>query len=136
MSRRGFLGGLAAVLGGGALGGGEVGAAGVGRAEYPSGLGAGQVTAAGTVWLEEAQKSPQALLFRKAMRQAYDQRHRLERRLSLTGGVPPGILACKSWRPWFAAVAVERWRDEHMPDMSLVERAIRISAGLGVDDDR
>lgn len=76
------------------------------------------------------QDSPQLLAFRKAMGRAYDQRRRLEQRLSLTGGVPPGILACKSWRPWFAAMAVERWRDEHMPDMSLVERAIRISAGL------
>ena len=135
MSRRGFLGGLAAALGGGALGQGRAPDSDgyVVRVANPRPFGIGMGSVAGCAETS-LQESPQVLAFRKAIGRAYDQRRRLEQRLSLTGGVPPGILACKSWRPWFAAAAVERWRDEHMPDMSLVERAIRISVGWGDDE--
>jgi hypothetical protein len=118
VERRGLLGGLMGAMVGSvarpaqALGGGRALAA-----EIPPG-----VPVLG--FAEQRPEDPKLRRYREAMDVEWRRRRRLEARLSLTGGVPPGILACRSWKPWFQASMVDRWRDEHLPDPSLVERLI------------
>lgn len=124
--RRGLLGTL------GALGMGA--GAGVGRG------GEGSLPMAAQVGAEVARQATQGVMlgsirhpsadplsreFMRRMDAMWRDRRRLQEILDLTGGVPPGVVACKSWAPWFKAAAVRRWRDEHMPDPLLVESMIR-----------
>lgn len=122
--RRGLLGGMAALGIGPRMARSES----AGLVPQPA-VAAAQVRAIGGVVGEagcaSAPRDPRFDTFRDLLDAQYRRRRRLEERLALTGGVPPGILACKSWRPWFAAAAVDRWRDEHMPDMNMVERLVR-----------
>lgn len=121
--RRGVLGGLAAAVGiGGGLGQSVGGAAQV-RIHAPA-----QASGAGSLgWIGDGaagtQRDPVLLRqFREAVDAGWAKRNRMEARLALTHGVPAGILACGSWKPWFVAQAAERWRAEHMPDPRMFER--------------
>lgn len=120
-SRRGILGGLAAF--------------GVGRASgarLGQGIAVSQPPAATTflggnadAGLVGGVADQRHRLWRDLMDASWARRNRLENQLNLTGGVPPGIAACRSWKPWFRVVAADRWRQEHLPHPSLVEKLIR-----------
>lgn len=62
-------------------------------------------------------------LFRRRMDAEWARRERLERRLHMTGGAVPGIAACRSWKPWFAAAVHQRWMEENLPPPREFERA-------------
>jgi hypothetical protein len=130
MKRRGVLGGLAALgfgssgavqnqAAGQAIGGGFVGDVGMA-------IGRGAATIAGDVACGAPSGGPNPLvaLFHRRMDEEFARRSRVQARLALTGGVPAGVVVCRSWKPWFAAAVTERWMDEHLPPPRLVERAI------------
>lgn len=126
--RRGILGGLAALGIGGAAPRGAVG-----MGPVPAQLVGGQVGSAGVALASEivgharAQRSldPGLLsLFRQRVDAEWARRARMQRRMDLCGGVPPGVAACRSWRPWFAAAVSERWVAENLSDPRDFERAI------------
>lgn len=123
--RRGILGGLAALgIGRGAgIGVGAPAGAQVAMPRPGSTLGGVGLNVA----MQEVGSAPVdrglMRMFHDRVNAGWARRNRVEARLALTGGVPPGIGACRSWRPWFAAQATERWRAENLEDPREFERA-------------
>jgi hypothetical protein len=128
MNRRGALGGLMGLLGAGSIGRSAAGEEGVSLAYMPDpahgeGMGRGL---AGQMPLDPA-RGAKVAEFRRLRRGLERQRDRVRERLELTGGVPPGVLACKSWRPWFQAAVAHRQLQVMLPDQSVLEKALWLS---------
>lgn len=128
MMRRGILGALGAVGVGRAVEPGEVRLP--PAAEQGPAIGAGYAgpmqRAVGYGRSDPAKDPRWAEVFQR-LDAAHRERRRREADLALTGGVPPGVLVCRSWKPWFQVAAARRWRDEHLPDSSLLEGAIKLA---------
>lgn len=121
--RRGILGGLAAL--GAGLGSGRAGPPASVEVSSQWVASGGGASAVGQGRFEMMGKPEDYDRYRKLIDAEWARRRRLTARLELTGGVPPGILACRSWKPWFQAAVVDRWREEHLPDPGVVEDALR-----------
>jgi hypothetical protein len=117
--RRGVLGGLL-----GALGAAPSGAQPAMAVQVP----VGALGSASALGVGGAPLSPEVVAKEKLLSRLLDdhwaRRRSIEERLALTGGIPPGILACKSWKPWFQVRATLAWREEHLPEPRFFERVL------------